>query len=135
LPTPTKITEGKKKYILDNAKLNVPGEFRQRYVNLLLKHHEVVSSSKYHFGKCTTSMHKIGLKAEDPINIKQFRILEAQRDAVQKHIKELLKLGIVIPLRFKFNSHIVVLTRRTEEFPLFKTSGPAIRPLSWTSTQ
>jgi hypothetical protein len=46
LPTPTKITEEKKKYILDNAKLNVPEDFRQRYIDLLLKHHEVVSSNK-----------------------------------------------------------------------------------------
>jgi hypothetical protein len=37
--TPTKITEEKKKYILDYAKLNVPKELRQRYIDLLLKHH------------------------------------------------------------------------------------------------
>ncbi len=66
LPTPSKITEEKKKYILDNAKLNVPEEFRQRYIDLLLKHHEVVSSSKYDLGKCTTSMHDIKLnRTED----------------------------------------------------------------------
>jgi hypothetical protein len=47
LPILTKITEEKKKYILDNTKLNVPEEFKQRYIDLLLKHHEVVSSSKY----------------------------------------------------------------------------------------
>jgi hypothetical protein len=29
--TPTKITEEKRKYILDNAKLNVPEEFWQKY--------------------------------------------------------------------------------------------------------
>jgi len=32
LSTPTKITEENKKYILDNAKLDVPDEFRQRYI-------------------------------------------------------------------------------------------------------
>ncbi len=69
LSTPTKITEENKKY-------------------LLLKHHEVVSSSKYDLGKCTTSMNDIELKSEDVINIKQFRIPEAQHD-VQKHIEEL----------------------------------------------
>jgi hypothetical protein len=53
-----------------------------------LKHHEVVSSSKYDLGKCTTSMNDIELKSEDVINIKQFRIPEAQHD-VQKHIEEL----------------------------------------------
>jgi hypothetical protein len=112
LPTPTKITEEKKKYILDNAKLNVPEEFRQRYIDLLLKHHEVVSSSKYDLGKCTTSMHDIELKTEDPIYIKQFRIPEAQRETVQKHIEELLKLGVVRPSRSKFNSPIFVVNKK-----------------------
>jgi hypothetical protein len=112
LPTPTKITEEKKKYILDNAKLNVPEEFRQRYIDLLLKHHEVVSSSKYNLGKCTTSMHDFELKNEDPIYIKQFRIMEAQREALQKHIEELLKLGVVRPSRSKFNSPIFVVNKK-----------------------
>jgi hypothetical protein len=110
LPTPT--TEEKKKYILDNAKLNVPEEFRQRYIDLLLKHHEVVSSSKYNLGKCTTLMHDIELKTEDPIYIKQFRILEGKCDAVQKHIEELLKLGVVKPLRSKFNIPIFVVNKK-----------------------
>jgi len=92
LPTPTKITEEKKKYFLDNAKHNVPEEFRQRYIDLW-KHHEVVSSSKYNLGKCTTSMHDIELKTEDPIYIKQFRIPDAQRKAVQKHIQGVVETG------------------------------------------
>jgi hypothetical protein len=66
LPTPTKITEEKKKYILDNAKLNVPEEFRQRYIDLLLKHHEVTSSRKYDLGKCTTSMHDQSHRTSSP---------------------------------------------------------------------
>jgi hypothetical protein len=112
LPTATKITEEMKKYILDNSNLNVPEEFRQRYIDLLLKHHEVVSSSKYKLGKCTTSMHNIKLKTEDLIYIKQFRVPEAQRNAVQKHIEELLKLGVVRPSRSKFNSPIFIVNKK-----------------------
>ncbi len=50
-------------------------------------------------------MHDIELKTEDPIYIKQFRIPEAQREAIQKYIEELLKLGVVRSSRSKFNSH------------------------------
>jgi hypothetical protein len=57
-------------------------------------------------------MHDIELKTEDPIYIKQFRIPEAQREAVQKHIEELLKLGVVRPSRSKFNSPIFVVNKK-----------------------
>jgi hypothetical protein len=132
LPTPTKITEEKKKYILNNAKLNVPEEFRQRYMDLLLKYHEVVSSSKYDLGKCTTSMHDIKLKTEDPIYIKQFRIPEAQREAVQKPIEELLKL-VVRPSRSKFNSPIFVVNKKDGGMRIVQDFR-AIRTRTWTST-
>ena len=46
LPT----TKEKTTYVLDNAKLNVPEEFKQWYIDLLLKYHEVVSSSNYDLG-------------------------------------------------------------------------------------
>jgi hypothetical protein len=59
-------------------------------------------------------MHHIKLKSEDLIYIKQFRILEAQREAVQKHIEELLKLGVVRPSRSKFNSPIFVVKKKDE---------------------
>ena len=108
----SKITEQKKKFIMENAKLNVPEEFRQRYIDLLLRNHEVISSDKYDLGKCTTSMHDIELKSEDPIYIKQFRIPEAQREDVQKHVEELLKLGVVRPSRSKFNSPIFVVKKK-----------------------
>jgi len=73
LPTATKITEEKKKYILDNTKLNVPEEFRQRYIVLLLKHDEVVSSSKYDSGKCTTSMPDIELTTSSSSEFQKLR--------------------------------------------------------------
>jgi hypothetical protein len=43
--------------------------------------------------------------------LKQFRIPEAQQEAVQKHKKKLLKLGVVQPSRSKFNNPIYVVSR------------------------
>ena len=56
-----------------NAQLNVLEEFGARYIDLLLRNHEVISSNKY-------DLHDIKMKSEDPIYIKQFRIPEAQRE-------------------------------------------------------
>jgi hypothetical protein len=49
---------------LENATLNVPDMIKQKYLDLLLKHHEVISDNKYNLGKCSTAMHDIELKNE-----------------------------------------------------------------------
>ncbi len=43
--------------------------------------------------------------------MKQFRIPEAQREAEQKHVEDLLKLRVVRPSRSKFNNPIYVVSR------------------------
>jgi hypothetical protein len=105
-----KITEKKKKYILDNVKFvrkeELTEALKQKYIALLLEHHEAISNSLFDTGQSQTMAHDIQLKKQDPIYMKQFRILEAQREAVQKHIEELLKLGVVRPSRSKFNNPI-----------------------------
>jgi hypothetical protein len=63
-------------------------------------------------GKCTPSKQNIELKSEDLIYVKLFRIPEAQPDAVKKHNEEILKLGVVRPLRSKFNSPIFIGCRQ-----------------------
>jgi hypothetical protein len=57
--------------------------FKQKYLDLLLKHHEVISDKKYNLGKCSTAMHDIEMKSETPIYVKQFKIHEDQQEAVQ----------------------------------------------------
>ncbi len=43
--------------------------------------------------------------------MKQLRILEAQKGAVQKHMEELLKLGVVRPSQSQFNNLIYEVSR------------------------
>jgi hypothetical protein len=105
-----KITEKKKKYILDNVKFarneELTEALKQKYITLLLEHHEAISKSLIDTGRSQTMAHDIQLKKQDPIYMKQFRIPEAQRKAVQKHVEDLLKLRVVRPSRSKFNNPI-----------------------------
>jgi hypothetical protein len=71
LPPAKKLTEDKKKYISENAKVNVPEEFKQKYMDLLMKHHEVISDSKYVQLQCTTMSY--ALKAQSTSNSSEFR--------------------------------------------------------------
>jgi hypothetical protein len=98
-----KITEEKKKYILDNVKFTRNEELtealKQKYTDLLLEHHEGISNSLFNTGQSQSTAHDIQRKKQDPIYMKQFRIPEAQREAVQKHVQDKLKLGVVRPSR------------------------------------
>ena len=79
LPPAKPLTAVKRQYILEHATLNVPEEFKQKYLYLLLKHHRVISDNK--FGKCSTAMHDIELKSETPIYVKQIKIQKDQQAA------------------------------------------------------
>ena len=57
-------------------------------------------------------MHDISLKSQEPVYVKQFKIPDAHREQVEKHVTEWLKLGVVQPTRSKFNSPIFVVAKK-----------------------
>ena len=57
-------------------------------------------------------MHDISLKSEEPVYVKQFKIPDAHREQIEKHVTEWLKLGVVQPTRSKFNSPIFVFAKK-----------------------
>jgi hypothetical protein len=98
LPPAKPLTAAKCQYILEHATLNVPDSFKQKYLDLLLK--------------CSTAVHDIELKSETLIYVKQLKIEEDQQEAVQQHVEELLKLGVVRPSNSKLNSPMFVVAKK-----------------------
>ena len=64
---------------------------------MIHQHHEAISQHKFDLGHANTLMHEITLKTNEPIDVKQFKIPEAHREEVEKHIAQWLKLGVVQP--------------------------------------
>ena len=107
------LSEAKRKFITSNAKLEtVPEKYRNRYLQLLLKYHEAISQDKFDLGRSETLMHDIALKSEEPVYVKQFKIPDAHREEVERHVAEWLKLGVVQPCRSKFNSPLFVVMKK-----------------------
>ena len=78
--------------IASKIQLNVPTEFRSKYLNLLFKHRDALSTSKTDLGKAKTFFHKIHLKDNNPVYRKQFKIPEAHSDFISKTIDDWLNL-------------------------------------------
>ena len=91
-------------FIRQHMNLNVPVPFRQRYEQLLIKYHDVFSRSKQDLGRSNTLQHEIQLKSNEPVYVKQFKIPDAHREVIEKHVKEWIALGIVEPARSRYNS-------------------------------
>jgi hypothetical protein len=79
---------------------------------LLLKHHEAISQDKFDLGHTDTLMHEIALKSNEPIYVKQFKIPDAHRQEVEKHVLEWLKLGVIQPARSRYNSPIFAVMKK-----------------------
>ena len=72
------LSEAKKKFITE--------KFRSKYLQLLLKYHEAISQHKFYLRRSETLLHIIALKSEEPIYVKQFKIPDAHREEVERHV-------------------------------------------------
>jgi hypothetical protein len=54
--------------IAAKANLNVPNEYKDRYVDILYKHQKAISANEYDLGLASHYKHKIHLKDNSPVN-------------------------------------------------------------------
>ncbi len=62
-----KLTTEKRQFIEKTIHLNVPEQFREQYLKVILKNHQAVSRDKFDLGQTDTLMHEITLKTEELI--------------------------------------------------------------------
>ena len=80
------LSKEKLKFITDNVNLTVPDNVWQRYLDVILKNHKWISHHEFDLGRTETLIHKISLKTNQPIYVKQFCIPDAHRDEVKKPV-------------------------------------------------
>jgi hypothetical protein len=92
--------------------LEVPSEYRDKYHALLVKHKDIFSLSKSDLGFCDTVLHKLFMKTEEPVYVKQFKIPEAHQSYLQDQVREWLRLGIIQPSRSRYNSTVFLVQKK-----------------------
>jgi hypothetical protein len=98
--------------IAAKAHLNVPPEFKQKFIDILHKHQQAISVNKYDLGLATNFKHKIHLKDNDPLYQKQFKIPEAHQNLIEQSLEEWLKLGVVKRANSLYNSPIFCVPKK-----------------------
>jgi hypothetical protein len=98
--------------IAEKANLNVPNEFKDKYVDILYKHQKAISANKYDLGLASNYKHKIHLKDNSPVYRKQFKIPEAHQQFIEQSLEEWLKLGVVKRANSLYNSPIFCVPKK-----------------------
>jgi hypothetical protein len=101
-----------KEEIATKAHLNVPTEFKQKYIDILYKHQQAISVNKYDLGLATNFKHKIHLKDNDPVYRKQFKIPEAHQNFIEQSLDKWLKLSVVKRANSLYNSPIFYVPKK-----------------------
>ncbi len=98
--------------------IKAPKEWKQRYLDLIMRYHDVVSKDKFDLGKTDVIKHKIVMKDDVPIHGRQFRIPFEHEEVLHDYIDELVKKGAIEPSRSPYNSAVFcVAKKRPPELP------------------
>ena len=95
------------------ANLNVPAEYRAKYIDMLHKYTKCISTDKNDLGRAKDFFHRIHLKDNAPVYRKQFQIPEAHTDFIEDTLEEWLKLGVVRQSQSLYNSPIFCVPKKT----------------------
>jgi hypothetical protein len=94
------------------CRLEVPNKYEEDDRRLLAKHRGIFSLNKNEIGYCDTFFHKLFMKTEEPIYVKQFKIPVAHHRYLQNQVREWLRLGIIQSPRSRYNSPVFLVEKK-----------------------
>ncbi len=98
--------------IAQKTHLNVPEEFKQKYIDILYKHQVAISANKMDLGHAKNFTHKIHLKDNNPVYRQQFKILDAHQNFTDATLDEWLKLGVVKRSNSQYNLPLLCVPKK-----------------------
>ena len=92
--------------------MEVPEEYRDRYLQLLYRYKRVISISKADLGRSRTYHHRIHLKDSKPVYQPQFPLKPDHQAFIENTLEDWLKLGVVRKTRSLYNSPIFCVPKK-----------------------
>ena len=96
---------------MEHLNVSAPVEWRNKYIDLVMKYHDVCSKVKFDLGRTDVVEHKVAMKSEEPIHSRQFRIPLEHRQTIYDWVDELLKKGAIEVSKSRFNSPIFLVPK------------------------
>ena len=133
--TPAPELDGKRKLkILKAANLDhLAPNLKDKYIEILFKHHNCISLDEFDLGKCNSGYHSIPTKkGHPPTYSKQFPLAYEHEKEVRRQILEWLKIGVIRPCESEYNSSLFLVAKKQ---PPAKAGDLSPRPKAYRVVQ
>jgi hypothetical protein len=103
----------KEKKVL-KEQLQVLGEepWRQQYIDLMLRYHDICSKDKFNLDCADVIEHSIVMEEERPVHQRQFRVPFAHEEVLYEYVDKLLKSGAIEFSRSPYNSAVFCVAKK-----------------------
>jgi hypothetical protein len=98
--------------IRNRIHLDVPDEYKDKYLDLIFKHKRIISVSKADLGRSKHYHHRIHLKDHHPVYQPQFPLKPEHQRFIEASLDDWLKLGVVRRTRSLYNSPIFCVPKK-----------------------
>ena len=105
---PPAMSSEEKDFLLSQLNVSAPVEWKAKYIDLIVKYHDVCSKGKFDLGCIDVIEHKVTMKTEEPIHARQFRIPLEHRQTIYDWVDELLKKGAIEAVSY---THLTLPTK------------------------
>ena len=128
------LDEKRKRRILQSANLDhLPSDLKDKYIQVLYKHHLCISLDEFDLGRCNRGSHSIPTKKDHPPTYsKQFPLAYEHEKEVRRQILEWLKIGVIRPCESEYNSSLFLVAKKP---PPAKPGDLSPRPKAYRVVQ
>ena len=105
----------RKDEILKAAQLDhLPPDLKDKYTELLFKHHSCISLDEFDLGSCNKGSHSIPTKSDCPPTYqKQFPLPYEHEKEIRRQVLEWLKIGIIRRCESEYNSSLFLVAKKS----------------------
>jgi transposase InsO family protein len=107
-----RITPEERRTLEQRVQVRAQGEFRARYLRLIMQYHDVCSKTKFDLGFTDVIKHSIRMENDVPIHSRQFRVPFEHEQMLHDYVDELLKKGAIEVSRSPYNSPIFCVAKK-----------------------
>jgi hypothetical protein len=106
------LSDDERKTLADKAQIKAEEPWKQRYLDLILRYHDVCSKNKYDLGFADVIQHSIRMQDEIPVHNRQFRVPFEHESVLHDYVDELLKQGAIEVSRSPYNSAVFCVAKK-----------------------
>jgi hypothetical protein len=101
-----------KKVLKEQLQVLAEEPWRQQYLDLMLRYHDVCSKDKFDLGCPDVIEHSIVMEDERPVHQRQFRVPFPHEEVLYEYLNKLLKSGAIKVSRSPYNSSVFCVAKK-----------------------